>query len=271
MSSRKFLDARICTKEKIACKWANDPRYYTHKIISENMTIMFLKKRYTKLNKNFAIGFAILELSKFHMYDAYYNFFMPRLGDPRSCTIVLTDTDSLLLHIKGKTREEILTAIESYMDFSNYPPDHSRYNDDRKAVPGYFKDENAGKPLLESVALKSKCYVLRTEANSNKTDTIKCKGVIKRKCRTFTLDMYKRCIFSCSRISTEFNSIRANNRVLNTVALKKIALTSFDNKRWLKRCGIHSEPIGMVNYNDECEICPHESQTTKVYLEEETV
>jgi len=175
------------------------------------------------------------------------------------------------MHIRGKTRDEILDSIEPYMDYSNYPTDHPRYNSDRKAVPGFFKDENAGRPLLESIALKSKCYVLRTEAQSEKADTIKCKGVIKRKCRTFTLDMYKRCILSCARISTEFNSIRASNRTLNTIALKKVALTSFDNKRWLKLCGIHSEPIGTINYSDVCEVCTPETQARKIRLERDIV
>jgi len=255
MNARKFLEVKICTTMKRAVKWINDPRYTSHKIVTEDLIVVFLKKRYMKITKSHAIGFAILELSKFHMYESYYGFIQPRLGGYNRVSIVLTDTDSFLLHIKGLSREQIWLILAPMMDFSNYDKDDRLYSEARKAIPGYFKDENAGTRLLEVVALKSKCYALRTEGKSDLASTTKCKGIVRRRCRDFTLQMYRDCLLNYVKMSTEFTAIRAKAKQPRTVALRKVALTSFDNKRLLRNCGIHSAPYGVLDFNPACNEC----------------
>ena len=46
-------------------------------------------------------GWAVLEINKLTMYRAYYGFFKRTYGD--SVTPVMTDTDSMILHIRSPT------------------------------------------------------------------------------------------------------------------------------------------------------------------------
>ena len=61
-----------------------------------------------KMNKPFYVGNAILELSKFHMYNFHYNVMKSVFGD--RIELLYTDTDSLLNEIQsldpyGKLKE----------------------------------------------------------------------------------------------------------------------------------------------------------------------
>ena len=75
--------------------------------------------------------------------------------------LILTDTDSLMFYVKGMTREDLFKRLFDIMDFSNYPKDHVLYSDIVKAVPGFLKDENCGKKIVEVVGFRSKCYMYR--------------------------------------------------------------------------------------------------------------
>ena len=111
------------------------------------MTAVYRHKATCILDRLYAIGFTILEVSKEHMFSSYYDFFQPALGGYERVELVLTDTNSLLLHVKAMSRKEMFLRLKPILDFSNYPMDHPRFNErvtPARAIPGFFKDESCG-------------------------------------------------------------------------------------------------------------------------------
>jgi hypothetical protein len=68
-----------------------------------------------------------------------------------------------------------MTHNKEVYDFSEYPIDHILHDRKNSAVIGKFKDETAGKPIIEFVGLKPNMYAIRTLEYESK----KAKGVHK--------------------------------------------------------------------------------------------
>jgi hypothetical protein len=238
---RGYLECKICYTEKSVKKWVSSPNFKSMKIISKNLVIVFLTPNKLVFNKAYPIGFSILDLSKMFMFSEYYERIQPKL---KSCEVLFSDTDSLSIAVFGKKKTDSLKKLKNIIDFSNYPPNHKRYNKNHANALGFWKDELKGETLREYVGLRSKCYALKIK--SKKTTYLKstCKGVRKgyKKCIPFSV--YKRCIKTIHRhMVTQYN-IQSSAHVVSTMKLKKVAFTSFDDKRYLLQCGIHSVPYG---------------------------
>ena len=257
-NNRSHLEVKICTKSRTFSKHYNSPLYKGHRILSEKVVAVYLCKSVVKLDRLYATGFSILEIAKNHMYNSWYNCIQPALGKEK-VNVVLTDTDSLLLHVKGMSRNDMLDRLSATdcMDFSNYPKHHPRYSDKHKSEPGYFKDESAGNYMTEAIALKAKCYVTRTisaDSASNK-EHIVCKGVTKAAREKLTLKVFRNVVKNIQTVHADMHVIRAKNHQLYTQRLKKVALSTADDKRYLKKCGIHTLPYGS-HESIRCRICP---------------
>ena len=74
------------------------------------------------------VGVTILELSKLHMYDVFYNILQPSLKDLQ---LNHMDTDGFVLSFVGGNVDN------EHMDLSNFGPPIETYN----KVPGKFKHE----------------------------------------------------------------------------------------------------------------------------------
>jgi len=84
------------------------------------------------------------------MYDFHYNYIRKKYTD---CQLLFTDTDLLFYHIKTE---------DVYEDFFKDKAFFCRKN---KKVIGKFKDEAAGKPIVEFIGLKSKMYSYNDKNN----------------------------------------------------------------------------------------------------------
>ena len=82
-------------------------------------------------------GFAILDLSKYLMYDFHYNTWMKKF--PNS-TLLFTDTDTLAYEVVGHERYTEMGEIKS--------KDHFLQSCDNMKVVGKFKDEYKGQLML---------------------------------------------------------------------------------------------------------------------------
>ena len=71
------------------------------------------------LNKPIYVGFTVLELSKWMMYDFHYNFIKKNFN----AELFFTDTDSLTYQIKSENVYEEFFKWEDFFDFSNYSKD----------------------------------------------------------------------------------------------------------------------------------------------------
>jgi hypothetical protein len=66
------------------------------------------------------------------MYDWYYNTLKKKYGE--DCTLLYTDTDSLLVDIKTKDAYKDMSEMKDEYDFSDYPKDiHYTMNQTRKS------------------------------------------------------------------------------------------------------------------------------------------
>jgi hypothetical protein len=254
--NRKHFNVKFTTTAKSFQKNFSMPWFKGHRIINENFVTVFMDKEKIVLDRLYAIGFTILELSKLHMYASYYDFFLPALGGPGQVELVLTDTDSLVLQVSDMSRDEMFERITPIMDFSNYPRDHPLFSDERKAIPGYFKDENGGNFLKEVVGLKAKCYAMDIEdwKSTSHSTSVVCKGVGKVGRNNLTLDMYKECLESFKSLKAVTYNIQAFNHRVFTQRIKKVALSTLDDKRFLLDCGKHTLPHG--HYQTSQFVCP---------------
>lgn len=253
--NRKHMEAKVCTKHSIFAKYYNSPLYKGHKIVSDNVVTVFCNKSSVKLDKLYATGFSILELSKNHMISSWYNFFLPNLQNKAS--VVLTDTDSFLIHAKNMSRNELFAALNESLDYSNYPPNNPKHSKKVKGIPGYFKDENAGNYLTEVGGLKAKCYILNVYDQNNSqclNKKVVCKGVQKRAREQFTMAQFRSVLKNFKTINAESYLIKSKTHRLYTQKLRKVALSSSDDKRYLLPCGIHTIPY-CSSLSKICDYC----------------
>ena len=71
---RKRINVRLVNNEKDLLKYTSRPTHTTHKIFGENHAVIHEIKPVLTLNKPIYVGFTVLELSKWLMYDFHYNF-----------------------------------------------------------------------------------------------------------------------------------------------------------------------------------------------------
>ena len=92
------------------------------------------------LNKQIYVGYTVLDLSTWKMYDFHYNFIKKNFD----AELLLTDTDSLAYEIKSENVYEEFFEWKDLFDFSNYPKDSKFFNETNKKVIGKMKGEFSG-------------------------------------------------------------------------------------------------------------------------------
>ena len=135
-------------------KHASRPTYITCKIFSGNFAAIHEIKPVLMLNKPIYVGFTVLELSQWLMYDFHYNFTKKRFD----AELLFTDTGSLTYEIKLENVYEEFSKSKNLFDLSNYPKDSKFFDEANKNVIGKMKDEFGGIVVDEFVGLKSKMY-----------------------------------------------------------------------------------------------------------------
>lgn len=259
---RKYSNVHFVDDEKRLGYYINSVYFKDVSKISDDLCMVLMQNSSLVLDKLYGIGFTILELSKFFMYKTWYDFIQPEFGD--SAELVVTDTDSFVIKFNNHSKAEALKKLSPIMDFSNFPKDSSFYNESKKKIPGYFKDEYPGGLIKEAVNVRSKCYFLDVQPDSNvsnpinKTSHVVCKGISQSVSSKFPLSLYKECIYSKHvQLYTTMHRIRSKKRQLCTTAITKQTLSSGDDKRY-QTCAIHSLPYGSVYkkmFNRKCIKC----------------
>ena len=150
------------------------PNFNRHVKFSDELSAIHVHKTKLILNKPTYVGFSVLYLSKHLMYDWYYSKLKMKYSE--NCTLLYTDTDSLLVDIKTKDAYKDMSEIKDDYDFSDYPKEHPLCDETNKKVIGKMKDECTGSPIAEYIGLCPKLYsVLRADEQLIK----KAKGVKK--------------------------------------------------------------------------------------------
>ena len=228
-------------------KWISRFNFADIKNFNETLTGIMMRKVQVKLNKPIYAGFAILDLSKYHMIDFHYNYMMKKYGQDNA-KLLFTDTDSLCYHVKTDDMYMDMYENKEFFDFSDYPEDSQFYNKDNKKVIGKFKDETSFDPIKEFVGLKAKMYSFITSDNVEKKVAKGIKTYVIKKGLNF--DGYKKTLFGedgsyYSR--NTMNTIRSKNHQLSTIKINKIGLCAFDDKRYILDDGFTTLAYGNKN------------------------
>jgi len=130
-----------------------------------------------------------------------------------------------------------------WFDTSNYPDDNRRLKSDtNKRVLGKMKDELGGEQAVSFVGLRPKMYSLLTVDNETK---LTAKGVPRSYAKKHLKhDMYLHTLKNKTITKATCRQIRSKSHHLSTIELTKVALSAFDNKRFILPDGISSVPYG---------------------------
>ena len=97
----------------------------------ENYYSYTFKKNEVVMDKAIYVGFAILELSKFHMYETYYDTLQPYSGQ-ENLQLHYIETDAMILSMRTENIIKDLKNLEDIFDFSNLDKNHELYSNKNK-------------------------------------------------------------------------------------------------------------------------------------------
>src|SRR4051794_21562401 len=149
-------------------KMIADPAFISRKIFyGSNLCAVHRLQTMIKLDKPIYVGVAILDLSKYYMYEFWYHHIKQRYGD--RANLCYTDTDSLIIEIETENVFNDMIEDKELYDFSDYPKDHpvriavgEEHIAKNKKVIGKWKDECNGTVALEFAGIRAKMYSLLT-------------------------------------------------------------------------------------------------------------
>ena len=192
------------------------------------------------MDKAIYVGFTILEISKLHMFETYYDTLQPYFGQ-ENLQLHYIDTDGMILSMKTKDIIKDLKNLEYIFDFSNLDENHELYSEKNKRIPGKFKNECPKNIWIdEFICLRSKAYSFKCKDNIESKN--KTKGISKSQSKHIKFEEYYNCLF-CGEYQRECYNyiIRSINHEMVLQKVKKSTLSIFDDKRCYIN-NIESEP-----------------------------
>ena len=196
----------------------------------ENYDSYTFKQNQVVMDKAIYVGFAILELSKLHMYETYYDTLQPYFGQ-ENLQLHYIDTDGMFLSMRTKDIIKDLKNLEDIFDFSNLDENDELYSNKNKKSIGFFKIETPKNIWIdEFVCLRSKAYSFKCK--DNKEDKNKIKGISKSQSKHIKFEEYYNCLFG-GEYQKECDNyiIRSINHEMVLQEVKKSTLSIFDDKR----------------------------------------
>jgi len=251
-------------------KLVADPAFIKDKEFDNGLFAIHSKKTKITLNKPIYVGMAVLDLSKYIMYDFYYNHIKRRYGD--KVELLYTDTDSLVLLIETEDVYEDMWEDQNLYDTSNFPEDfrtskgHQLYSTKNKKVAGKFKDECGVKnsdgapyysPISEFVSLRPKMYSY-VKADGKEDRRVKgiSRPVVKHDIRH---EMFMSCLLDGVEKKHEQMQIRSDHHHLGRsdhhhlglYKSSKVSLSPNDTKRYICADGITTLAYGHYRINSQ--------------------
>ena len=242
-------------------------------LYDDNIWIAKLFNPVKHMMKPFFIGFAILDMSKYIIYDFYYNKLKTTFNN---VTLLGQDTDSLIVKITdNNTINKMLDNYKSF-DFSeldtssffykklvDYYKQHydensefstleSFVNYNKKVAGPIFKDEHQGNRILEFCGLRPKLYCILDEKsvihNAAKGVPRSVTDADNNSINIKNIEMYKRILFPEKKhdaiLTGSFKRIANSKMSIRTETQSKVLFTCLDNKRYVCDDGIHTKAFG---------------------------
>lgn len=258
-NQRKHRDVKLVTKwdgRYGAKNYIASHLFKSVNIFNEHFVAIELNKSSLMLNKPLFVGAAILEISKYMMYNFHYSEMKPRYGD--NIKLIYHDTDSYIYSIFTNNFYADMVRDADLYDTSNYSPDNQFGISQLHGKQLHkMKDENGGKVMTEFVGLCSKMYATKVNSNLN-LGMKKAKGVKTSIIQDrITFDDYKNCLFNNKTLSFDQNLFSLQHHQMYTVRQNKIALRNQDDKRYLIPDTHETLPLGhyLIEIYKELENC----------------
>ncbi|XP_058974383.1 uncharacterized protein LOC131800720 [Musca domestica] len=225
------------------------PNFHSLSQFSEDMVAIEMNKVKVKYDKPIYLGFCVLEISKWVMYDFLYDFLKVKFGN--DFILNYMDTDSFILTFFGRDlyRELTLDDIKARFDTSDFSPSNVyKLPLLNKKVIGMMKDENAGKTMTEFVGLRPKMYAIKV---SDSEEVKKSKGVKKCVLKKYTIDTYRDCLYNKQNYFNSMYTFRSRKHDVYTDRITKVCLSFQDDKRFIREDGIHTYAWGHYRINED--------------------
>ncbi|XP_076383902.1 uncharacterized protein LOC143261216 [Megalopta genalis] len=217
------------------------PNFHSCTVFSEDFVAVQMNQFSIKFYKPIYIGMSVLDISKLHLYDFHYGYMLPNFQE--RCRILYTDTDSLIYQIICDDAYEMIKRDIHRYDTSNYDRNNV-YGVPiaNNKVLGLMKDENGGKIMTEFVGLRSKMYAIRVQ---DKDDVKKIKGIKTNvTIKNITFDDYLACLHDHLEKSVCVKLIMSIQHQVYSVSQSKLALSPYDDKRYILNNSIETLPWG---------------------------
>ena len=211
MNPLHFFQSKFLHDEEKIMKSVSKPTFKNITRYRDYSQIEYIKKK-IEYDSPVYVGVTILELSKLHMYDVFFNILQPSLKD---LTLHYMNTDCFVLsYSEGKVSDEP-------MDLSNLEVPIKTKN----KVPGKFKHELGSRIIEEFIALSPKTYSFK-----NYPKNAKEKG-IKKHNNARHIDYYDALTNNTQRTVDECRKQKVGDN-MTTTKTSKISLNTFDDKRF---------------------------------------
>ena len=235
---RKYSNFKLVRTDKFE-KYVNRADFKRAINFGEHLSGIDRRTTEVKLNKPVYVGQAVLDLSKLLMNTLHYDVIKRQFGN--RCKLLMTDTDSLVYGIESDDLSSELSIIKEHFDFSNYPIEHPLYDASRNAQVGLLKDEEGGKSIEEFVGLRAKCYAYSIGGESKS----KAKGVSTSVVKSqLKLGIYKQVLDTNQSDYRTVRSLVSKGHKIYAQAMKKKALSAYDDKRAILEDGITTRAYG---------------------------
>ena len=210
---RKHREIKSVTTDNKRSKLVSEPNYHTINLISEDLSIIEMKKAKVKMNKPIYLGLSILEISKILMYEFWYDYMKPKYGN--NVKLCYMDTDSLIMNIETNDfYKDITSDADKRFDTSNYEVNRPLPKGKNEKVIGLMKDE--------------KNFIIK---------------------KMIKFDDYKKCLLNNKVILKSQQRFISNKHDVYTENVNKIALTNDNDKRIISSDKITSYPYGSKGKN----------------------
>ena len=137
-------------------------------------------------------GFTILEVSKLHMFQTFYDT-LQRVFDQEILQLHYAHTDGTILSMKTEKTIEVLKNFEDISDFSILDENHELFSEKNKNVVGKFNIETPRNIWIDDiVCLSSKTFSFKGKDNTESENKIK--GNSKYRSKHIKFEEYKECL-----------------------------------------------------------------------------
>jgi hypothetical protein len=244
-------DIRLVNSRAKCQTLINKPHCLRFQMFVEELAAIELQKVKCLINKPTYVGFAVLELSKLHMFHFHYDHL--RVWYP-GAELLFTDTDSLVYHIHTADLYEELKHRAEQFDFSNYKRLHPLFTETNKMVLGKMKDEAAGEIITEFVGLRPKMYSYVTHKKTFDSDGVhiatslkeakRAKGIQRASLAAIRHAEYLAQLHHAKENYVNIRRIGQRHHRVYTLGSQKRGLCAFDDKRYLRDDGIRTYAHG---------------------------